>query len=238
MILTKSSSEIFNNKVSLIYEYDKHSPLFVKTANTEMEHNNIEKAINILNSGIKEYPQYSTAYLVLGKAYALFGNYDLALKNIRKGSDLIHSKKTYDFYVKELENIKKQRSLFENNNRNIFITDNGETESNEEPDMFLEENKEAEIEHLSVDDRLDEIAKEISSAKIPKADSNTTPDDNFLTNISSKSMIVSETLAKIYVAQGELKEAIEVYNKLIDKEPGKKEYFLQQINELKSKLGS
>ena len=236
--MAKSSSEIFNNKVSLIYEYDKHSPLFVKTANTEMEHNNIEKAINILSSGLKEYPQYSTAYLVLGKAYALFGNYDLALKNIRKGSDLIHSKKTYDFYVKELENIKKQRSLFENNNRNIFISDKEEIESDEEPDMFLGENENEEVKSLSVDDRLDEIAKEISSAKIPQADSKGTPDDNFLTNISSKSMIVSETLAKIYVTQGELKEAVEVYKKLIVKDPGKKEYFLQQINELESKLGS
>ena len=235
--MAKSTKEIFNNKVNLIYEYDKRSPLFVRTANSEIEQNNIEKAIDILNSGIEQYPQYSTAYLILSKAYTLVGNYPMALKNIKKGSDLIHSKKTYDYYLKELENIKKQRSLFENNSRNIFMVDSDINVHNE-PDFFLGEKKEIEKKSISVDDRLDQIARDISSAKIPELNNADISANNLLTKISSKSMIVSETLAKIYVTQGEFKEAIDVYKKLILKEPVKKEYFLQKINELESKLES
>jgi len=49
-------------------------------------------------------------------------------------------------------------------------------------------------------------------------------------------MIVSETLAKIYLAQGEIQEAIMVYEKLRKKEPARENYFSQKISELKSKL--
>ena len=236
--MAKSSTEIFNNKVSLIYEYDKRSPLFVRTANMEIEQNNIDKAIEILNEGIEQYPQYSTAYLILSKAYTLAGNYPMALKNIRKGSDLIHSKKTYDYYLKELENIKKQRSLFENNTRNIFMVDTNVSEKTQEPDLFITEKKVSESKPVSVDDRLDQIAKEISTAKIPEVNKPAATANELLANISNRSMIVSETLAKIYITQGEYKEAIEVYKKLILKDSEKKEYYLQKISELESELES
>ena len=49
-------------------------------------------------------------------------------------------------------------------------------------------------------------------------------------------MFVSETLAKIYVTQGEFREAIEVYQKLVKKTPSKQEYYLQKISELQSQL--
>ncbi len=55
-------------------------------------------------------------------------------------------------------------------------------------------------------------------------------------DFSDSSLIVSETLAKIYVAQGEFREAIAVYEKLSQKNPGKEEYFSQKIAGLKSKL--
>jgi len=54
--------------------------------------------------------------------------------------------------------------------------------------------------------------------------------------IPESSLIVSETLAKIYLAQGEIKEAIIIYEKLSKKEPSRLEYFSQRISELKSKL--
>jgi tetratricopeptide (TPR) repeat protein len=49
-------------------------------------------------------------------------------------------------------------------------------------------------------------------------------------------MIVSETLAKIYVAQNEYDEAIKVYEKLIKKEPSRYEHFTEKIKEIRSRL--
>ncbi len=238
--MNKSSSEIFNNKVSLIYEYDKHSPLFVRMANTEIEFNNVEKAIEILVDGIKTYPQYSAAYLLLGKAYTLTGNYGLALKNIKLGSDLIHSPRTYNYYLKELENIKKQRSLFEGGTRNIFVPEGEISTAAGEHDLFKSENlsDEKTNDMLPVEDRLDEIADKISRAKIPEAILPEPVNESLAEEFASSNMIVSETLAKIYVAQGELKEAISVFQKLMLKNPDKKEYYSVQIRKLESELDS
>jgi hypothetical protein len=48
--------------------------------------------------------------------------------------------------------------------------------------------------------------------------------------------IVSETLALIHVEQGSFQEAIDVYEKLILKNPKKRSYFANQIKNLKQKL--
>jgi tetratricopeptide (TPR) repeat protein len=242
----KSTAEIFNEKVSLIYEYNKKSPLFVRMANMEMENNNVDQSVFILEEGIKEYPHYAAAYLLLGKAYILTGNYSVALKYIKKGSDLIHSKKTYEYYLKELESIKKQRSLFQGNSRSIFLPESDLPESSNELKSSVIGNEEnIHGPAYSIDDNLAKIAREISN--IPGR--NISPDSvnqnlknvNIPANLtkdeeSGSNLIISETLAKIYTAQGEFTEAIDVYKKLIKKNPHKEEYYNQKINELKSEL--
>ncbi len=231
--MAKSASEIFNEKVSLIYEYDKRSPLFVRMANTEIENNNIERAIEILNNGLKIYPQYPVGYFLLAKALTLLGNYSIALKNVKKGSDLIHSKRTYDFYLKEIENIKKQRSLFESSKRTSFLSADAEEEKSE-PDLFAEQAEVSE-KSKSLDERLEQLAKEISRAKIPEIN-HLNDMDYSLSGLAESNMIISETLAKIYVAQGEYNEAITVYKKLALKDPKKAEYYSSKIKEIKSDL--
>ncbi|MCL5028133.1 MAG: tetratricopeptide repeat protein [Bacteroidetes bacterium] len=234
--MAKTATEIFNDKVSLIYEYNKKSPLFARMANTEIENNNIEKAIEILNKGIEIYPNYSAAYLLLGKANVLIGNYSSALKYIRKGSDLIHSKKTYDYYLKELENVKKQRSFFQKSTRTSFLS---QPELNEiEPILFEDENRDGKVKETvkSVEDRLDNFAIEITNAKISDVSDDEVLSNALMDDFPSDNLIVSETLAKIYAAQGEQNEAIKVYEKLIVKEPQKAKYYNKKISELKSEL--
>jgi tetratricopeptide (TPR) repeat protein len=236
--LAKSASEIFNDKVSLIYEYNNRSPLFVRMANTEIENNNIDQAIFILEEGTKIYPQYAAAYLLLGKAYILLGNYSSAFKYIKKGSDLIHSKRTYDFYLKELENVKKQRSLFLGSSRNVFLPEEDKFQQlndfNINEAEYLKDN--GDDSSRSIDDSLEQIAKEISTAKIPELREGEISPGLLLGNEPGSNLIVSETLAKIYITQGELGEAIEVYKKLIAKNPQKEEYYKLKIDELKSEL--
>lgn len=235
--MAKTVTEIFNDKVSLIYEYDKQSPLFVRMANTEIENNNVEEAIEILNGGLKNYPQYPTAHLLLGKAYTLVGNYSLALKSFKAGSDFIHSKKTYEYYLKEIESIKKQRSLFEFSRKNIFMDAEAEEAKKDEPDLFEQPAEKNIDESLpeSVDERLGQIAMEISSAKFADYTGKEKEEQSLLGS-PFKTIIVSDTLAKIYVAQGEIKEAIEVYKKLLNKNPDKSDYYNKRIEELSAGL--
>ena len=233
--MTKSTKEIFNDKVSLIYEYNKKSPLFVRAANTEIENNNVEKAISILRNGLKIFPNYSAAYLLLGKAYTLLGNYGQAFKNFKLGSDILNSKKTFDYYVKELENIKRQRTLFDNNTKNAFLFEEEDIETAEMP-AFTGKSPADDFE--TIEKRLGEIAKKISEAKIPEAAEEPGAAPQKSNNFRESNLIVSETLAKIYVNQGEYFEAMEVYKKLLKKNPQRSEYYSQKINEIKSKFES
>ncbi len=236
--MAKTPTQIFNDKVSLIFEYNKRSPLFVRMANTEIENNNTDRAILILNEGIKLYPRYAAAYFLLGKANTLKGNYSAALKNIKTGSDMIHSKKTYEFYLREIENIKKQRMIFESSSRNAFLP-LGETENELAKDAGVKdmerEPSRTEI-YPPVEERLSEIARDLSAAKIPEISTEETASSLSSDEIPANNMIFSETLAKIYAAQGEYSEAIGVYRKLIKKNPEKSEYYTQKISDLQKEL--
>ena len=238
--MVKSPNEIFNDKVSLIFEYDKSSPLFARQANAEIENNNVEHAIEILAEGIKLYPDYPTAHILYAKALSLIGEYARALYQVKVASDLLHSKKTYEHYLKEIENMKKRSSLFASSRGSAFIPELNKFEKEIQPDLFekkYETNVTGMSEQTNIDDRLDELAEEISSAKIsesPVEDNQEKAGEE----ASHGNSIISETLAKIYASQGEYKEAIKVYEKLIQKTPSKQEEYIKKIKELNSRFES
>lgn len=237
--MAKSPTEIFNDKVSLIFEYDKSSPLFVRQANTEIDNNNVEGAIDILTNGIKNYPEYPTAYLLYSKALSLIGEYGKALQQVKTASELLHSKRTYEYYLKEIENIKKQRSLFASSRGSVFIPDANILERDEQTDLFEQKQySENNNEPANIDEHLDELAREISSARINDTTTESSSSESGISSLDEGTNIVSETLAKIYAAQCEYKEAIRVYEKLIYKNPANREAYVQKIQELKSRLDS
>ncbi len=239
--MTKSPAEIFNEKVSLIFEYDKSSPLFVRQANTEINNNNLDRAIEILTDGIKLYPDYPTAYVLYFKALSLAGEYDKALPQIKIAGDLLHSRRTLEYYLKENENMEKRSSIFASSKGSTFIPSANYFEKNEQPNLFMEEPEleiEKNFEETSIDERLEELADEISGARLGEITDVDVSYDPVGDDSDSESKIVSETLAKIYAAQGEYKEAIRIFEKLIVKNPSKKEEYLQKIEELNSRLDS
>ena len=209
--MSKSSSQIFNEKVNLIYEYNKQSPLFVRVAYNEFEKNNFERALEILNDGISHYSGYPVAYIVLGKTQMMLGKYKEALDSFRKGSDLVKSHKIYEYYLQEVESRKKQRIFFENPEKPGFIA----RDQNEIP---------VEGKRPSLEDELFSF------------DSLDQQKDNPSLMTTGGDSIVSETLANIYVTQGEFREALKIFEKLLNKNPQKRDYYLQKINEIKAEL--
>ncbi len=211
------------DKIELIYSYNKTTPLFIRKADYEMEKNNLDEAIEILIKGIKAHPNYAASYILLGKVYALRGDYTIAIENIKKGSDLIHSEKTFDFYLNEMDNIKNKISL-----KFSSFNEIEERETEEETDK----NEKFDIKYLPKDEKLEELVKEIS----PETETHIKVERAGKEKVLGKNIIVSETLAKIYISQGEYKEAIEIYNLLKEKHPDKADYYAQKIEELKSKF--
>ena len=206
--MNKSSSENFKDKVNLIYEYNRQSPLFVRVANEEIEKNNVERAVEILNDGLAIYPNYPVAHILIGKALMLQGKYKESLDSFRRGSDLVNSHKVYDHYLNEVENIKKQRALFETARKPGFITDGND-----------QKDKKASLE------------EEISSF-----DAMTEQKPHTIASGSTSDSLVSETLANIYITQGEYKEALSIFERLLNKNPQKRDYYLQKIEEIKAEL--
>ncbi len=74
--MEKTNNTIFSKKVSLMHEYNRNSPLFVKMANSQIEENNIDEAVEILRTGLKTYPEHPVAHLLLGKAFTMMESYD------------------------------------------------------------------------------------------------------------------------------------------------------------------
>lgn len=225
----KNPSQIFNQKVNLIYEYNKNSPLFVRIAHNQIEANNPDKAIEILDDGLKKYPEYPAAYFLLGKAYTIKSLYSQALKYVKRGSELIHSPKTYDYYLREIEAIKKQRSFFKATRWEEEIKEDAVSDND------IKDIEDSLKTMPPITESIKKLNEELMEAKetIQKAKEITSPSSK---SFAESNLIVSETLAKIYINQGEFQEAIAVYEKLIAKNPDKKDYYEIKIEEIKIRM--
>ena len=231
--MSSNSFDAFNQKVSLIYEYNNKSPLFARVAENEIEKNNIDSAIKILTEGLINHPDFSVAYFLLGKAHTIQGNYGQALKSIKKGSELVHSPKTFDYYLREIDAIKKQRQLF-NVSRWANVANENPIQQTQSQSNETDQEKISE----SIEETLNKLTAEIEGTSKVIKEAKKKIEDNRIKEYSNNDFIVSETLAKIYITQGEVKEAISVYKKLKVKNPEKEIYFDSKIAELKSKLSA
>jgi tetratricopeptide (TPR) repeat protein len=231
--MSSNSFDAFNQKVSLIYEYNNKSPLFARVAENEIEKNNIDSAIKILTEGLNNYPDFSVAYFLLSKAHTIKGNYGQALKFVKMGSELIHSSKTFDYYLREIDAIKKQRQLF---NVSRWADTANEKFAGINPSTVNKSENEKSTE--SIEQTLNKLTSEIEGATQAVRDAKRKLEETKPKNFSNNDFIVSETLAKIYITQGEFKEAISVYKKLKLKNPEKEIYFDSKIAELKAKLSA
>jgi tetratricopeptide (TPR) repeat protein len=179
-------------------------------AGGEIEKNNTERAVEILNDGLSVYPDYPVAHILMGKALMLLGKYKESLDSYRKASELVNSHEVYEHYVHEVETLKKQRILFEKSLKPGFLDE------------------------IEAGDRIDKkisLEKELSSF-----DSLTDQKISHAASGIGGDSIVSETLANIYITQGEFREALSVFERLLNKNPRKSEYYLQKIKELKIQL--
>jgi tetratricopeptide (TPR) repeat protein len=229
--MSHNSVDAFNQKISLIYEYNNKSPLFARVAENEIEKNNIDDAIRILTEGLTNHPDFSVAYFLLSKAHTIKGNYGQALKFVKMGSELIHSPKTFDYYLREIDAIKKQRQLFN-------VSRWAESANEKNPSLSSNSSMKTETEkpNESIEETLNKLTAEIEGTTLTVKEAKKKIEDTKPKSFSNNDFIVSETLAKIYITQGEFKEAIYVYKKLKQKNPEKESYFDTKIAELKTKL--
>ncbi len=250
--------------IQLIYEFNNDSPLFARVAEAELKKGNFKEAENILRKGIEKFTDYSTPYFLLTIALANLKNFDEAESLLDKAHLLLGDEKTRDYYLNKINKIKTSLTEEEKIRETQFTEEEEATEAaeiTEENEIKTEvtaANKEEQREEVTkppIEERLDELAEELSSAQISlpfdkineklstQEFQSVAEKENFI-NLNEEEFdieevnLASETLAMILESQGELKGAIKVYKKLIEKEPEKTEAYNLKIKELEDKISS
>jgi len=204
---TNPTLDLLVNKFELLYSVNNQSPIFVLIAYKKFLNDNLDESLFILENGLKEFPNHPTALLLKSKILIKQGNFSQALKNIKKVSSILGSTKTFDFYINELEVLNKH-SIRIDKDEKLFDTKDL-SEINNIPEKSLDLN----------------LSKESPpKIEISEKDHNSIDD----------SLIISDTLAKIYFNQKEYKEAIRIYSKLKTKYPEKSAFYESKISEIKT----
>lgn len=208
-------------KVKLIYEFNKSSPLFARVAAAEIQNGNYLEAVRILDEGIDNYPNYASAFLILSLAKAYEGKEEEAKIVAKIGADLINDGKTYTAYESKIKKIIEERNSISETLRPSFLE--------EKNDELLLPQEEVELE-----EKLDVLAKQLSKAKIiPKEDIGDNP--NSIPEFKGQK-IISETLAEIHIKQKNFGEAILMYEELLNRKPEKVEQYLQRISDIRTMM--
>ena len=189
-----SISDSIVQKAQIVSNLTIDTTLFLRLAASEYQRGRYYESLEILEKSVNQYPTNSAAQILLSKTYAQLGKYQLAVQLLKSATETIHSIKTFDFYIKEIENIQRKQIV------------SFDVDMSKPPDY-----------------------------KIPVI---TTEETSLPTNEvkTYEALLVSETLAKIYISQGEYSEAIKIYEKLIERKPENKEKYFNSIEELKSRL--
>jgi tetratricopeptide (TPR) repeat protein len=214
-------------RAKLIYERDSNSPLFLRTADSYLRSNNPEIAISILEAGLKNFPDHPLAFILMGKANVMLNEIEMAEFFFKKSSELLNTNRTYSYYKKEYNLPDKQLSPFDYSRGSVFIKSAKEDLLNIE-DVISDKPQ-------PVEDRLSQIANELMNRKLERTDNISFEDSDQNQYTPDKSKLATETLANIYLSQGQNSEAIRIFELLSNRNPAKKVYYLDKIREIQSK---
>lgn len=220
--------EKLSAKAKFLYERNNNSPLFLRAADFYLSNNDAQNALTILEKGLKIFPDHPLAFILIGKAHLKLGNIDSVDPYIKRASEILNSNRTYSYYKNELNLPDKPVSPFDSSRGNIFIN------SSIDEDDTLKIKEELVDKPESIDNRLAQLDQAMMNARIEKKDDFFIPETDQRQHLPDKSKLASETLAKIYLSQGEKNEAIKIYELLIHRNPEKKEHYLEKIREILS----
>jgi tetratricopeptide (TPR) repeat protein len=197
---------------------------FARLASYYLKEGQYQKAADICLEGLKHFPDYATAHLVLGKSYEMMGRNIEAMLEYRKALKAMPDNPTLQGLFTRVE--QREQEAFR-----AFSDDRSRT---------LKERKEI----ITFDKYVDEGAEQKESAaefllrrlqdvkkSVPQTMSDRLSEEPPSRTISP-SKIVTATLAEIYATQGEYKEAIEAYKKLVSQRPIEAERYTKRIAQL------
>lgn len=200
-----------------ILKLNPHSYIFVPLANAYLKTGMPEKAIEIAKEGLKEYPDFASARMVLARAYYDCQRIDEA-KEESLGVLQSHS-----------DNLLAYKLLVD-----IYLLKNNV----EEAKKLIEGLKDLDTKNLEIKGLISSLEKKLTQllSQRPQAEINKEiePEEAKEEKISQDD-ISTKTLAKIYEEQGLFEKAIETYRKILRDSP-ENESILEKVKQLENKL--
>lgn len=200
------------------------SASFARLASYYLKEGQYQKAADICLEGLKHFPDYATAHLVLGRSYEAMGRNIEAMLEYRKALKAMPDNPTLQGLFKRVEQREQDAFRAFSDDRSRKLKERKETMTF---DKYVEEGteqKESTAEFLLR--RLQDVKKTVPQTMSGRS-SEETPSPAV-----SPSKIVTATLAEIYATQGEYKEAIEAYKKLVSQRPIEAERYAKRIAQL------
>ena len=184
--------------------------------------------VNNLNQVIKKYPYFSSAHILVSKGLkninSIRFNHKIKIAAAYSANrkilfNIISNKNTISKKVEILKTELKEEILdFSKNEMHSFSE-------------WLAITKVSKINRLKVDEKnlIDNFIDLKPSIKINKEKKFFQPIENARESLEENTDLVTETLAKVYLAQGHFEKAIYAYEKLKLKFPQKSSFFAKQI---------
>lgn len=215
------------DKYKLIFQFNNNSPLFARIADGYIKNFEFNKAAEILENGLKLFPDYVTANLLYAICLANLQKLDEAKSLIEKTSAILDSEETKLFYMNKIDEIAFGKGIPKNLSSELI--NEAETKIDTSIDEELTESTAKQDE-----DDLEQLVQKLEGTKInlkPENASENIPEDSMISEENSLGKsLVSETLAKIYLNQGNYSEALSLYRNLIEIQPERSKYYQSQID--------
>lgn len=201
------------------------SPSFARLASYYLKEGQHQKAVDICLEGLKHFPNYGTAHLVLGKCYEALGRNIEAMLEYRRVLRSMPDNPTVQGLLTQAEQREQDAFRAFSEERSRKLRERNETVSFEKYVGGGVEKKESTADFLLR--RLQDVKK-----SVPQTATENSGSEEPVTRPMSPSKIVTATLAEIYATQGEYKEAIEAYRKLVNQRPIEAERYAKRIAQL------
>jgi tetratricopeptide (TPR) repeat protein len=194
------------------------SPFFAREAVRLFDRGELTEALHLCERGREQYPWYPTAGLIMGRCYEELGRTAEAILEYRRLLESLPDSQIARARLNQMEN--RERAEFQ-----AFVEQQEETLKKEKKPRTFED---------FIRDGGGESAVEFlvqKSQNPPPTRASTRPMTSIQEN-ERQAEIVTVTLAEIYAAQGQFKEAIAAYRKLMERRPDDAGRFGQRIVEL------
>ena len=221
---THKESAIYIRLLEARLAANPRSPSFAHLAGLYLKDGNTEKAQQICIEGLRLFPHYATAHLLLAQCYEAAGRNIEAMLEYRRVLKDMPDNRTVQTLLERSE--QKEQEAFRNFSERhaVKLREGNESIPFERYATEEAEQKESTAEFLLK--RLQNVRKPVPS---PAAGA-TSPQEE--PPPVSPSKIVTATLAEIYAAQGEYGEAIEAYKKLVSQRPIEADRYAKRIAQL------